>query len=606
MKKTVFFFLLGIGMMLASCSQNDDGLQDNQKGTVTFTVKTDDKIDLRATNTRAVTDPSDEAITRAVLEIYDEEGQLVGSRINGTINEDNITFTAQLEETGDYTCLFWADRGENAYYITDFKAIARGTNPSIAYFASKKISASETTVDVTLTHAVAKVVLDETGTLNTGDNVGISFNLPEYMFNISDGSCSKNGQESISDDFLVDNVTTGQVGSLYVFAPVEGADVVEMTLSYTPASSDKREEVVSNIPLKRNHRTVLKGEFENISSSTHKFNVLLDKNWAVNNEHPFPKRVLTTTAPGQIDDAKINEAIMDGGILYVEGPVNEVDLKTISTWTKSSGGLNKLDLSGITGVTEIGFRVFADIPLKSIILPPSLKIIGNNAFLQCGLTEIEIPDGVTDIGDQAFWNIPSLTSVILPASLNAIGNSAFFKCGLKEIEIPADVTLLDNGAFANCKQLEKVILSNNLEIIGEGCFGSCENLKSIILPDKLKTIMKGAFSSTKLTGVIIPANVELIGSLAFYANSLNYVIFESTLPISAGAAPVAGKLIAASDAFVEINTKPTLFALLPNISDKEIVKTYSEHFKEKSVYYNYQNTTGDGDKSNPDNYSKYN
>ena len=86
MKRKLSILMLGITVMLASCSQSEDMLQTGHADAVTFTASLENGMSLRPAKTRGVTDPTDETITRAVLEIYDEKKELVESRIAGTIN----------------------------------------------------------------------------------------------------------------------------------------------------------------------------------------------------------------------------------------------------------------------------------------------------------------------------------------------------------------------------------------------------------------------------------------------------------------------------------------------------------------------------------------
>ena len=82
------------------------------------------------------------------------------------------------------------------------------------------------------------------------------------------------------------------------------------------------------------------------------------------------------------------------------------------------------------GITAIGDRAFYECKnLTSITLPKSVKAIGKSAFHGCkNLTSITIPDGVTTIGEWAFYDCESLTSIKIPGSVTTIGDHAFMGC----------------------------------------------------------------------------------------------------------------------------------------------------------------------------------
>ena len=114
------------------------------------------------------------------------------------------------------------------------------------------------------------------------------------------------------------------------------------------------------------------------------------------------------------------------------------------------------------GVTEIGKNAFnCCISLTSVIIPDGVTRIGERAFRGCeNLTSIVIPDGVTSIGDRAFCGCESLTSVVIPKGVTEIGGWAFYNCNnLKSVVIPKGVTKIGDRAFENCDQL-KTKLSN--------------------------------------------------------------------------------------------------------------------------------------------------
>ena len=76
--------------------------------------------------------------------------------------------------------------------------------------------------------------------------------------------------------------------------------------------------------------------------------------------------------------------------------------------------------------------------IKHIIVEEGVSSIGNYAFFNCGnLTSIVFPDGsLTSIGEYAFWGCENLTSIIIPKNVTSIGNFAFNNCkNLKSIEI---------------------------------------------------------------------------------------------------------------------------------------------------------------------------
>ena len=72
------------------------------------------------------------------------------------------------------------------------------------------------------------------------------------------------------------------------------------------------------------------------------------------------------------------------------------------------------------------------------------------------LTEADIPEGVTAIGERAFSRCTGLTELVLPQSLTNIRTRAFFECtGLRTVTVPAGTKVADD-AFAGCKDLSIV------------------------------------------------------------------------------------------------------------------------------------------------------
>ncbi len=135
------------------------------------------------------------------------------------------------------------------------------------------------------------------------------------------------------------------------------------------------------------------------------------------------------------------------------------------------------------GILEIGnFAFYGCESLKDVIIPDSVTGIGYGAFCGCeSLTSITIPDGVISIGEYAFYVCSSLTSVTIPDSVTGIGIGAFSGCSsLTSVTIPDSVTSIEKGAFAYCDSLTDVTIPNSVTSIGERAFAYCDSLTATV------------------------------------------------------------------------------------------------------------------------------
>ncbi len=142
-------------------------------------------------------------------------------------------------------------------------------------------------------------------------------------------------------------------------------------------------------------------------------------------------------------------------------------------------------------------------------LPAYTTSIGYAAFQGCTFTKFVIPEGVTEIGKAAFWGIETLESVEFKTTgdlviengtaNNPTNGGAFASTGLTHIELPATLVELGNYTFYKCYALETVQFGENSKLIriGNRAFEQCVSLKSITIPKSVTAIGTNAFAATE-------------------------------------------------------------------------------------------------------------
>jgi len=141
------------------------------------------------------------------------------------------------------------------------------------------------------------------------------------------------------------------------------------------------------------------------------------------------------------------------------------------------------------------------------------------------ITSVVLPEGLTHIGDYAFYSLSGLTNTVaLPSTLTSIGEYAFNGTYITSISLPSGMTTVGINAFNLCSKLASVTIPSSVTSIGANAFAGTK-IASITLPDGLTSIGEGAFQSDHaLESIVIPANVTEIGLSAFsYCTNLTSV-----------------------------------------------------------------------------------
>ena len=171
------------------------------------------------------------------------------------------------------------------------------------------------------------------------------------------------------------------------------------------------------------------------------------------------------------------------------------------------------------GVTRIGDYAFYNCTeLTSVEIPEGVTYIGESAFACCqSLESVTIPGSVTEIGEGAFESCDSMMVLELASGLKCVGAFAFSECvALRELVLPNTVERIERSAFAGTMALHELVIPGNVQEIGDNAFNGCIQLSSLTLSEGIRVIEEMAFSNcSDLTEVLIPASVECLGDGVF-------------------------------------------------------------------------------------------
>lgn len=186
-----------------------------------------------------------------------------------------------------------------------------------------------------------------------------------------------------------------------------------------------------------------------------------------------------------------------------------------------------------SGITSIGDGVFlSSNNLTNLTLSSKITSAGKYAFNNCSnLKDIRYyiyddlatyiqkghPAFYVNCGIKYYWNNQEITTLEIPTSVTSIGNHAFYGCnGLTSVEFPSNLSSIGDWAFSNCSGLTSVDLPSSITKMGECVFYWCKNLSSVKLPSEITAISNSAFGGCiSLKNIELPAGITSIGDNAF-------------------------------------------------------------------------------------------
>lgn len=255
-----------------------------------------------------------------------------------------------------------------------------------------------------------------------------------------------------------------------------------------------------------------------------------------------------TSVPGGLSG--ILGADRDITALTVDGAIDASDIRFIADSLLSlvSLDLSRADIAPYNGAKLFGnihttpANVLPDYSLagiaaSTVILPSSLREIGQGALAASAIESIAIPAGVEKIGAGAFNGCDRLAGVTIQAAIIAIEPMTFKGCSsLQAISLPSSVTAIGAEAFSHCSALESVEIPASVTHIGARAFACCGALASLDIPASIRSIDSEAFLSTALRSVNLADNKEL-KSIGHYAFAHCGALADVTLPAGLVALP---------------------------------------------------------------------
>jgi hypothetical protein len=310
-----------------------------------------------------------------------------------------------------------------------------------------------------------------------------------------------------------------------------------------------------------------------------------------NSAFGYCSRLTTVTIPNTVTSIGANSFWFCGSLTSINIPNTVTSIGNSAFYDCNNLQYSEFDNAFYLGNDENPY--FALIKAKSndistCEINANCKWICDYAFQ--GLSSLTIPNSVTGMGENAFYNVKNViysgeaagspwgaltingivegdfiysdtqktiltayigesSEVTIPKSVTKIGDKVFLNCdNLTTVSIPNSVLNIGNEAFSNCSALTDIVIPNSVTSIGEDAFYACSSLISVSLSNSVTNIRYRTFyNCTSLTSVEIPNSVTSIGEEAFCgcSNVLTLTIPHSVTDIG-------------NDAFKDCNNIKTL------------------------------------------------
>lgn len=179
---------------------------------------------------------------------------------------------------------------------------------------------------------------------------------------------------------------------------------------------------------------------------------------------------------------------------------------------------------------------------KEIFFSPSITMSGDNEVLKglIGRTaeHFEVPEGITKVGEGAFYSCKSLKSVVIPEGITTLGERCFYYCtGVEDFDLPQTLKNIHVEAFRYCA-FERIFIPHNVSGLSDRAFGSCTKCieynfsTHTDIPTLRNDVFSGINESAK---IIVPEDLFLQ-----WINATNWVNYQNYITTEKGGFRING------------------------------------------------------------------
>lgn len=194
--------------------------------------------------------------------------------------------------------------------------------------------------------------------------------------------------------------------------------------------------------------------------------------------------------------------------------------KNVKSIGNKAFAFNSLKEVNLSSITQIGEEAFKGNLLESVSMPDTVINLGAGAFSANNITSLRISNALTTIPQGAFSMNIRLSQIEIPNTITEIGETAFAGARLTSLEIPSSVQKIGKKAF-HLHHLTSLTIPGNVRTIEESAFeGTYKDatLKTLTLGEGIETIGDRAFKEALIERAKLPTSLKSLGVNVFENN----------------------------------------------------------------------------------------